>query len=244
MKNDEAKFILEAYRANGSDASDATFAASLKQAESDPGLREWFARKQAHDSLVASKLAEISPPAGLRESILAGARAGQTTQRSWTRPVSWGLAAAAALAIAATMAWWSQRGRVGADSLVEFALNDVAHGVHDGHGQGVTALQGSLGQLTTHLAKGVPLDLQQLKSTGCRVLSVAGSEVVEVCFERSGTWFHLYVSTHPSAFRGIEPRLRSAQREKLSYATWSDSATGYRYAVVGEGSVDAIRSLL
>ena len=42
MSNTEAKFILGAYRANGSDADDATFGAALAQARSDPALGAWF----------------------------------------------------------------------------------------------------------------------------------------------------------------------------------------------------------
>src|SRR5206468_40161 len=95
MNNTEAKFILNAYRPNGRDATDATFAAALQQAKADPALGAWFAREQSHGAAVAAKLRAIVPPAGLREAILAGGRvsgenpsASPSTQRSfWNRPI-------------------------------------------------------------------------------------------------------------------------------------------------------------
>ena len=47
MTNQEAKFTLSAYRANGQDAGDPAFAEALAQAKQDPALGAWLARAQA-----------------------------------------------------------------------------------------------------------------------------------------------------------------------------------------------------
>ena len=74
MNNEEAKFILQGYRPNGADAGDAAFRAALEQVQRDPALREWFARQQAFDAAVSTKLDAVPAPVGLREAILAGGR--------------------------------------------------------------------------------------------------------------------------------------------------------------------------
>ena len=33
-----------------------------------------------------------------------------------------------------------------------------------------------------------------LRSTGCRTLNFAGHDVLEVCFQRNGAWFHCYIA--------------------------------------------------
>jgi len=56
MNTEEAKFILSAYRPNGSDSDDATFADALRMAGDDPVLGAWFAQSRAHDAAVAGKV--------------------------------------------------------------------------------------------------------------------------------------------------------------------------------------------
>ena len=53
MKNQEAKFILGAYRPDGQDAGDPVFAEALSQAERDPDLRTWFERGRKFDTTVS-----------------------------------------------------------------------------------------------------------------------------------------------------------------------------------------------
>ena len=74
MNNEQAKFILRAYRPSGRDAGDAVFCEALRQAQADPALGAWFAREQAFDAAVAAKLRAVVPPLGLREAIFTGAR--------------------------------------------------------------------------------------------------------------------------------------------------------------------------
>ena len=71
MNNNEAKFILRAYRPSGRDAADPAFNSALAQAKSDPALGAWLVREQAFDALITKKLRAIVPPPDLREAILA-----------------------------------------------------------------------------------------------------------------------------------------------------------------------------
>jgi len=112
MNNAEAKFILQGYRPNGADASDATFQAALEQVQRDPALHEWFARQQAFDGAVSAKLNDLPAPAGLREAILAGGRvteADPSQVRWWRSPALLAAAAAIAVIFTTTLALWPKQ---------------------------------------------------------------------------------------------------------------------------------------
>jgi hypothetical protein len=246
MTNDEAKFLLHAYRPNGADAKEPAFVDALQQAKSDPALGAWFEREQAYAATMAAKLREIAPPPGLREAIVAGARATKgAAARRWIRP-AW-LAAAALLVVLLSVSGYltrrASRGDLSAQALAEFALEDTAHGRHGGHGAAAGALQTRLGEPGTRLMAGVPMDFATLKATGCRSLQVAGRDILEVCFVRDGAEFHFYIAPRASvvgAPQQIGPALLNKGR--LCCATWQDAA--HEFAVVSDAGVDAVRRLL
>ncbi len=244
MKNEEAKFILTAYRPGGRDAGDEKFAAALAQAKADPALGAWFARSQTHDTAVAAKLTAIVPPAGLREAILAGARASANAPaRRWSAP--WMLAAAAAIVVGISLALWqSNRNETPVDRLADLALADMQHGRHGGHGGPTAALQQWLDSADAKLASAtLPADFDQLSQTGCRTLSVGGREALEVCFARGGAEFHVYILRRDQ-MPGLPDQHSPAlvARASGSAAVWSDAR--YSYAVVSPAGPDAIRRLL
>ena len=160
MTNDEAKFILNAYRPNGRDASDTLFAAALEQVKRDPALAAWFAREQAHGAVVGAKLRELAPPAGLRDAILAGARASGAEPAPAARRagIPWWAAAAAGLVLGVSAVVWRASRSDYSDTLVAFAVDDTAHARHGGHGAAAGALQLQLSQPTTRLGSGLPVD--------------------------------------------------------------------------------------
>jgi len=246
MNNAEAKFILQGYRPNGADATDPTFAAALEQARRDPALREWFAREQNFDRALSARLAEVRPPAGLREAILAGARVTvpDRAQRAWWRqPAVYAVAASVAVVLSLGLAWWSAP--AGADTaLTEFALADAANSAtHGGHGAETGALQARLGQAETHLGQGLPVDFAGLREAGCRTVSFQGRDVLEVCFKRDGAWFHCYIarrSDFPALALTSAPALVS--RGGAAIASWADAALVY--VVVSKTGRDALQRLL
>jgi hypothetical protein len=245
MNNQEAKFILSAYRANGSDARDEMFSEALRQARQDPMLGAWLAREQAHDAAMVRKLAEITPPVGLREAILTGARVSGTRRPLWRQPLWMTLGAAAAALLVVSAAVWPRRALAGGNALAAFALRDTAYDRHNGHGDQVKVLQAMLGDPKTHLRGGLGVDFEALRGTGCRTVQVDGRDAFEICFNRNGTWFHLYAMRDFGASgSATKSDVAIEQRAKFCCAAWSDATTGYRYAVVGDSGVESVKSLL
>jgi len=243
MNNQEAKFILGGYRPNGKDAQDQMFCEALKQAQLDPALGAWFAREQAHDRAMASKLAQITPPAGLREAILAGARVSGNRRTIWRQPIWLAMAAAAAVLLAVSAALWPKRTAANVP-LVNFAMADAADpSKHGGHGTAETALQTELSNSSTHLSKGLAMDFTTLEKTGCRTLDVAGRPVLEVCFQRDGAWFHCYIARcddFPALSEKQGPLF--AENGNVTAVTWADGA--HRFVVAGVAARNAIERLL
>jgi hypothetical protein len=244
MNNPEAKFILAGYRPRGQDAADPMFGAALRQSQADPALGAWFARAQAHDAAVADRLAQIAPPAGLREAILAGARVSGEPTKSWRRPV-W-LALAAAVAVLLGVAALLRPSRAAAENeLANLALADTAKARHGGHGPEAGVLQALLSQPATRLGRGLPVDFSTLKATGCRTLRWAGRDVLEVCFARNGQVFHLYVVN--SAERAKLPQAETpavTQRGDLFCAAWGGEDGRHEFMLVSSAGPEAIRALL
>lgn len=244
MNNEEAKFILGAYRPDGRDAGDPQFAEALAQAERDPELRRWLEGQRAFDRAVSDRLRAVAPPAGLREAILAGGRASQPRRQWWASPV-W-LAAAAAMVVMAVVGLKLARSSGGgAATLAEFAnfaAKDIVdeHDRHDGFPAGLDGVQAQLAGASLPLAQNLNLDLDELRRQRCRSVTIAGREVFELCFNREGTWYHLYV-----ARRGdLAPGVTSATAVQGEYAATSWADARHVYALVARGSVAALQRLI
>ena len=241
MTAEEARFILGAYRPNGADAGLPALGEALRLAGSDPALAAWFDRSRAFDAAVAEKLRQIAPPEGLREAILAGARAsGPQRGRNWAWAA--GLAAAAALAVVLFSMKGPARPEPGAAALGAFAIADLENPNHGGLGEPARALVAALERPGPRMPEPGPIDFERLRDTGCRTLSFAGREVLEVCFSRNGTLFHFYVA------RRSVPKAGPAQGRPWvmsgaagAAAVWSDSR--FDYAVASAEGVAAIRRL-
>lgn len=226
MNNEEAKFILQGYRPNGADAGDATFCAAVEQTKSDPALGEWFARQQAFDAAVSAKFAQVAPPANLRAAILAGGRVtegGKARVRWWNQPVWMAAAAGVAVMFAAGVTLWPKA----AVAFDEFAFEDARlsaiHG-HGDHGTATNALQWALGQPSVRLGQKLPVDFAKLHDTGCRSITYQGRDVLEVCFNRNGEWFHCYIARSadfPALAR--DAALAIVEKGGTAIASWADS---------------------
>jgi hypothetical protein len=249
MDNEEAKFILRAYRQSGADAGDAAFCAALEQAKRDPELGRWLEREMALDRAVATKLSGIAPPAGLRDAILAGGKMSVLRREDWWRQPRWtALAASIALLIGVVGAGWPRFAAVGeAQRFAEFAMEDLIEASdHAAHGPGMGQLAALVSDPTRGLGGPLPIEFDALKANGCRTVRFAGHDVLEVCFERAGKEFHFYVMKRPEKSRirtgpdGM--RFAKTSREQTVSAVWSDER--YVYALVGTGDVGALRTLL
>lgn len=245
MNNEEAKFILSAYRSGGRDAADPAFAEALAQAERDPELRTWWDRERGLDAAVAARLQEVAPPAGLREAILAGGRVSGRVRHRWRQPGWLAAAAAVALLLTATVTWRAMRA---APTWAELATQSIAdlvesHHAHVGAPPGGAGWQERLAGLALPLPRTLALDLTELRQRRCRTVKVGGREVFEFCFERDGAWFHLYAarrSDFPS--RGAAEPVELTARDGYVAATWADAANVYTL-VTGAG-YEALRRLI
>lgn len=231
MKHKEAQLILRAHRADGRyRRDDPLFAQALEETDRDPALAAWLAREHAVDTVIAHKIDGIQPPPGLRDAILVGARASRLTRTGWRRP-AW-LAAAAAVILAAglpTVFWFNRPASVTLASFGEFSLGElVGSGHQHGTSPAYTALAKAVSTVPLPFHTGLSVDLDQLRATGCQSFTVAGREVFELCFERNGVWYHLYVMRRTSRRDGIpgdEPVL--LQHGSQAAAVWATSSHLY-----------------
>lgn len=254
MTNDEAKFMLQGYRPNGQDADSEAFESALAQAARDPMLREWFEREQAFDAVIAGKLKDVPVPAGLRESILAGTKLSsppETTKRSWW-PQPWGLALAAAAAVAVLFGLWSPAERQsivevpGIEAIVRIAKMD-AEGKHprpeilaDKLGAAGAWLENPASRFG---AETIPAEFGALVDEGCRTIDIAGRQVLEICFQRETGWYHVYLTPRAGFDDGSlhsDPIFQ--EQGQFATATWADDK--FVYVVAGTTGIDALRGLL
>ena len=243
MNDNEAKFLLRAYRPDNRDAHDPLFADALAQAEKNPEIREWLEREQAFDRAMAGKLREVQPPAGLRDAILAGGRASVQRRVWWKNPL-W-LAAAASIAVTLSISLGLRHTGPSAHEFAEFALHELAtsHDQHDGGGPEYGKLQASLATTPLPLSGHAPFDAAELHRAHCHTLQFAGQEVFEICFERDGKWFHLYATPVGvlSAGTAVAQSLVTT-KGSFTATAWKDAQ--FAYALVTDEGAEALRRLL
>jgi hypothetical protein len=224
MNNAEAKFILQGYRPNGTDADDATFCAAIEQAKNDPALGEWFAKQRAFDAAVSAKLTQVAAPADLRAAILAGGRVSENVpvrRSGWNRPVWMAAAAGIAVMLGAGVVLWPKQ----AAAFSDFALADARmSAIHGGHGHENGELQAILNDPATKLGQKLPISFSNLHETGCRTIGFKGHDVLELCFKRNGVWFHAYIARaadFPRVAKNSTPHLED--RGGTAMASWTDA---------------------
>ncbi len=246
MNNDEAKFILRAYRPNGRDADDATFGEALRQAQKDPALSAWLAREQAFDQAVAAKLQGIAPPPGLREAILTGAHVSTAGARPRWRPAVWlAMAAAFAAVLGTATILWQRAGHAGPAELAQltaFALSDPLSAHTGPHADKLGAFGAWLDNAANPMTSISGVNLGQLKLEGCRTLNVAGHPVFEICFQRGGM-FHLYIGRRGDfAATSGDATPSILEQGGRSVATWAGQH--FVYVVMTTTGTEALRRIL
>jgi hypothetical protein len=247
MDNEEAKFILRAYRSNGADAGDAAFDEALAQAKRDPELARWFERERELDKIVAHKVRAITPPAGLRDAILAGGKLSVRPSPVWWRQPRWmALAASVALIVGLGLSWPRFTASTEARRFGEFAINDMELTQrHEAHGPGMGQLAALVSDASRKLGGALPIEFEALRANGCRTVRFAGHDVLEVCFERAGFEYHFYVMRRSREDRvgGGAGDVRFANTTgSAAAAVWSDDK--HLYALVSDKGIEALKAIL
>lgn len=246
MNNDEAKFILSAYRPGGEDASDARFAEALAQAERDPELTAWFEDARHFDGALSEAVQTIPLPPELRASIVAG---GKISRPRWSPTRRNFLALAAGIVLLAALAgvWFQQRApqlalwQRDALAFIEVLGRDEAS--FDMQNKDVAVLQDWLQAQHAPAPASLPAALRNMPSLGCKTIDSAGRAVTIICFKmETGEVIHLAVTNPESSARTQATAPRFVEEDGWRTASWTESDHAYMLAT--KASEDALRAVV
>jgi len=198
MTNQEAKSLLQVYRAGGQDADHPQFAAAMEQMRKDPELSKWFQEQCTFDALFVSAVEGIPVPRDLKASLLAA-------QKTVRLPVwhGWPIRMAAAAVFVTLLAlsfFWLKKG--GADfghyrqEIVEASWDHSPHS--EQHVKTLAEAQQWLAQQQAPSAFTLPSGLTGSEILGCRVLDWRGQRVSFICFSEGMNHRHLFVIDSPA----------------------------------------------
>ena len=247
MDNQEAKFILNAYRPGGQDASDPRFADALEQARRDPILQRWFEGSVAFDSAMTDKLRVVPAPTNLRENILTGARISQLSLRR-NRFRKWAIAAVLTLSTTLGALIWQNTRPAHLAGWQTQALDVISSLVKSE--SSFDAQSNRPGELVTWLrandvpaAETLPKNVEKLESLGCKTFLWRQEPVSVICFKRQdGGLVHLVTTNAAAAVRAPEGKPELNQHGEWTTATWREGDKIYMLAL--EGSPNQLRAYL
>jgi len=244
VNNQEAKFILSAYRPGGEDACTTHFAAALEQVSRDPVLAAWFSNQRALDMATSDALCSISVPRDLRTNILAGAKISR--RRLWPlRPVFIAMAATLML-LAGVAGFWMHQSAL--DPWQKDALAfipNLANGQSrfDHEGTDVRALQQWLQAQHAPAANVMPAALEVLPALGCKTISSEGKLVSITCFRMSGgKLVHLIVTDASGLKHTLPQQPRFVRQNEWMTASWTQN--GHALMLATKASGRELRDLL
>jgi len=246
MDNREAKFILNAYRPGGQDASDPRFAEALEQARRDPVLERWLSEAIAFDAAMTDKLRATEVPPDLRESILAGVKVSRPLRSPF---VKWSVAAAlVSMAILGSLIWHETRPahltgwQSQALDVVSLLVRNKSS--FDAQSHNADELLAWLRANHAPAAQELPDNLGKLPSLGCKRFSWNGIPVSVICFMRpDGGLIHLVTTNAvPPSSRSLKTAPEFVRQDGWATATWREGDTTYMLAL--EGSRDQLRTYL
>jgi hypothetical protein len=244
MDNWEAKFILNAYRPGGQDASDPRFAEAIEQARRDPILQRWFDESLAFDAAMTVKLCTVPVPGDLRENILAGAKVSRMPGRK-NRLRKWAIAAVVVLsATLGSLIWHSTRQthlagwQSQALDVVSSLAKNESHFDAESHNAGELVAWLRANHAPT--AERLPKDLGRLASIGCKTFSSNGTPISVICFKRTdGGLIHLVIMNASASDRALNRKPELVQQNQWATATWREGEMICMLAL--EGSLDQLR---
>ncbi|MEO5720301.1 MAG: hypothetical protein ABIR71_02380 [Chthoniobacterales bacterium] len=245
MNNDEAKFILSAYRPAGDDAGDPRFGEAIAQAERDPELSAWFQAERRFDSEMSAALETVPLPAALRATILAGGKISRPHVWSGRRTI---LALAASLLLLAALAgvWWPRAPQLDfwqRDALALVPKLGTKAMRFDLENEDGAVLRNWLEQREAPAPGVIPVALQKMPALGCKTIRTQGQEVSILCFQlSSGKLIHLVVTEQGTLRHPPTNKPRFVDAEGWKTASWS--AHGRAYMLATKASESELRATL
>ena len=237
MNNEEAKFILQAYRPGGQDANDPQFAEALLQVQKEPELAAWFANERALDSAIGAKLKALPIPSDLRTSIVAGKKVVQL-EPAWNRRNLLALAASISVLLSLTLWWINSNGHLTHTTYRQHMAKLLTSGSYNFqvNTEDVASIQQWLSTNEGHADFVLPTGLKDMPAFGCKVLDWHGKKVTFICMRAKGAGMaHLFVINQSDL--PDPPPLGDAQFTKVGgwqTASWSQAGKSYFLASAGD----------
>jgi hypothetical protein len=245
MNRAEAHAILAALRPGHPEAGQAPFKDALAFAESDPILKAWWQAQQEFDRKVTAKLAEIAPPPGLRENLLATRKI--TRFEPPVRYSTWLAAAAVVAFLCVAGVFWqiANYGPVDRSDYADQAVSELGNDqpalalLSKDHEQVLAWLKAQNAPLGS-----MPPKFEALPSIGCQKYVIHGHTVSLVCFSlANGGEAHLFI-VDKSALN--DPPGTNAMEfgnvKNWNVASWSDDRM--TYLVATQSDMDTLKQLL
>jgi hypothetical protein len=234
MNNQEAKLILQAYRADGQDAADPFFADALEQARRDPELQMWFAEENALNARLQARLETAIPvPAGLKANLLAQRKTVQPVPW-WFQPMKLAAAAIILVSLGAAFLLLSQKpARLASfrETMARSSAQMQEHVAFESHDFGKIQQWLQTRNLDTNFD--LPAMLQAGIPQGCRTVDWNGSEATMICFFVNGEHMDLFVIDRANLPDFPENgALQFAKAGGLTTAAWANG--GKVYLLVGQ----------
>lgn len=243
MDKQEAQFILSAYRPDAQDAGDGRFSEALELVNEDQGLKAWFESEVSKDRIIADKLKQVRPPAGLRDQILTGMNMADQAPPWWRRAPVMAIAATIIVVFGMMLSWNRPTYDSEYDELRANAVSYAAGFIS------LDFFSENLVDLTTWLSErdapgSVDLvgQLESMPGIGCRTLSWSGKTVSLICLQ-GDTIYHVFMVDRdevPDNPTSETPQIWQMKRRTV--VSWSDDQR--TYIMVTKATPDEVRALL
>lgn len=242
--NEEAKLILSAYRPNGQDADDPTFAEALNTARNEPELAAWLEDQQTFDRGVSRRLSEVTPPAGLRERILAGAKVSR--RRSWWQwPQVWAVAAAVLVLLGLAPRLAPPRRQLAEWQKHAIGVLDDLEADRTGFDHEASSPAPLVAWLKEKSAPtpNVPTKLTSTETWGCKSWTWQGQHISLMCFKAGKQGVHLFTTERAKlANAPREGRPEFGRQGQWFVASWS--AGDHTHMLAGLDGEPLLRQLI
>ncbi len=255
MTRDEAKVILQSCLAHDAMPGDERMEEALAMVQQDEELAAWFENEMSFDQIVRDKIAEVAPPPGLKERILAAAPATGNTpipfpaqERSWWQNPKFISLAACIILVFTFGSLLFDPQSLEADPDIPDFYQDVAH-----TSKQLPALESNsddLDELRAYLSSRgapspgpLPEKVDPLEEVGATAFIWQGSPVALVCMH-DGSDYQLFVIDLAVFGDDDVPPTHAELHQVEDVALMAWASEGHLYVLTVVGSVDSLQSLM